>query len=94
MKGFIKMKFNTVKMSFAAEVSAEDMLKILSKDNKSLRSRNGGQTLHDMLSSIDGVEYIEYDGHFGPNLFIGIDEPVKAKDVLERVKTLIESYLS
>lgn len=88
------MKFSTVKISFSAEVSAEEMLKILDKDNKALRSKSPVHTLDDILERIDGVQLVTYNGHFGPNLFVEIDKPSKAQDILKQVKEVVNGYIS
>jgi hypothetical protein len=88
------MKFNTVKMTFCAELPKDDMLKILAKDNISLRSRKNSKTLLDKLQTIEGIGFVEYDGHFGSNIFVEINEPNNAKLILKDIKDCIEEYLS
>ena len=64
---FIKTATRT---EYAIEVGVKRLTEILAEDEAELRHR---ETLSGRLDQIDGVDRANYDGHFGPFVFLRLD---------------------
>ena len=54
--------------SYRVEITVEEMVAILDRDARCF------QSLFECLQSLDGVINVEYDGHFGPNVFYDVND--------------------
>ncbi len=86
------MSFTTEKVSsnYTIEVTVEQMLAILARDNESATE----DCLHTQLARIDGIEdTVEYDGHFGPFVFVTIRDEEDEPNTWETILQTIDEYL-
>lgn len=63
---FIKTATST---DYAIEVGVERLLGILAEDKAEM---SHSQTLGGRLEEIDGVDRVNYDGHFGPYVYLRV----------------------
>jgi hypothetical protein len=68
-------------------ISVEDLSAIMDKDDEH------SPPLYLLLSSIEGVFDIEYDGHFGPHIYLSIEHEHDNQDIWKTIHKTIESYL-
>ena len=78
-----------VSVSYTIETDVDTMMRILDKD----KAMDAGQTLDALLHNLDAVEEVEYDGHFGPFLFIKVDKDSDCAKLWEDIQEIIDSYL-
>jgi hypothetical protein len=72
---------------YCFEITIKQMHKIWTRD----RTRDNYGSLYTRLCAIDGIHSVEYDGHFGANIFVMIDEPFD--ESLEKAKKEIAKYI-
>ena len=77
------------KKHYAIRIEVEDMKRILALDRENLLE---GKTLHQLLMEIDHVMDVDYDGMWGPNIFVTID--VTMSEDLKEINRIIESYIA
>lgn len=63
-----KFRKDLTAMKFAIDVGIENFKKIDNKDNET-----AGPQLFDLLANIPGVLWVDYNGHFGPYIFVELD---------------------
>lgn len=97
------MKITITEKVYAFEMSTVQMRRLLRRDavanerayRESMRKscRAGSNTLASVLLNIPSVREVEYDGMFGPCLWIRIEEP-SSQETLQKVEKAIEEYVS
>ena len=80
------MIFNPNAIKFDIEVTKEELSKILDLDNEV------DVPLYQELEKIEGVSEIDYDGHFGPYIFLTVDlEHLDGST--KKIKEVIKKFL-
>ena len=88
MKNFIKNKKPVRHAAeYSLKVSVDSMLYILRKDD----TRSTG--LYTKLMDVAGVLEVDYNGHFGPFIFIKITAKHDAPETWKRIFAIVNSYL-
>jgi len=94
------MKVTETERSYCIEIAKEQFFKILDRDSVDLYKTTTGTyaypaTLTSILSRIDGVCEVNYDGMFGPAIYIRLKSEDTAAMVrtLENVKRTIALYV-
>jgi len=57
------------------------------------RNVEKGQELWETVGKVDGVENIDYDGHFGNYIYIEVDTEHDTKDTWKLIYDLINGYV-
>jgi len=79
-----------VSTKYAIALKGETLLlDIMIKD----RNIETGQALWETIGRIDGIIDIDYDGHFGNNIYIEIDIEHDTKDTWKLICGLINKYV-
>jgi len=87
------MSFTTEKTatSYSIGLTTEQMLAIMDKDNNEPSIVN---CLNIRLGDIDGViDDVEYNGHFGPFIFVSIKDEYDNPETWEMIFQTINKYL-
>jgi hypothetical protein len=97
-----KLKAVCTRRSYCVEVTVDEMQEILRRDKFEINT--GRKPLHQLLNEATAAFDIEYDGHFGPNVFFtlnaGDDKPNKpAVDAgkptqRQRIINIIRDYIN
>jgi hypothetical protein len=74
-----------VKIGYRIRINEDDLLKIMDLDKESDAS------LYQILVNMDHVLEADYDGHFGPWIYVTIDPTIL--DSLKPINRAIEKYL-
>lgn len=83
------MRIDVVALSYSLMVSISEFCTITHRDIE-----NGFEdNLGDRLEKIDGVECVEYDGHFGPHIFFRVDAHEDQDQAQEAVLEAVEQFI-
>lgn len=90
------LNFEVTRRSYAIEIEEERFLDLLDSesyvtDNAALKS--GSQTLCEKLGQLDGVDDVNYDGHFGSYIYLMIDDEDDTDDLKKKINDVIEEHL-
>lgn len=81
------LSWHQTKISYAVEMSKDDFRSIMDYDDESFEKDY--PSLFDMLLKIEGIEEVEYDGHFGPYLYLDISADASIEAVKQRVNDVL-----
>ena len=73
--------------NYALDISVEKLLAIMDKD------REAEDPLYMLLIGIDGVADVDYDGHFGPHIYVTLYIEYENEDMWKSIYETIENYL-
>lgn len=76
---------------YALETTIKDLVRIIKRDCKG--GNENRKELHEILDSIDGVDQVEYNGHFGPYIFFRVSCDFDNDAVLAKVSDTVKNYL-
>lgn len=85
--GYPKVEKLTIK--YRVEITTKEMLKVLDKDLE----RDLKDTLYYQLQDLRYVITVDYDGHFGPYVFIEIAVIDDTNENWREILSIIENYL-
>ena len=77
---------NVTEIQYAFQLSVDNFIAVERKDNEV------DHPLHERLETLDSVVKIEYNGHFGPFIFVNID-PKNPQRTLIKIADMIEQYV-
>ncbi len=83
-----------VTVSYRINVLTENFFTIMDKDGEAIV--NDEKTLGDLLDALPYIDKVEYDGHFGPGIYIEIDVDRINGDTEENwkeIKKVITDYI-
>ncbi len=83
--------------SYAIPVDDDRFLDLLDSESHVTDNAAFGkdaQTLGAKLDAIDGVSAVEYDGHFGANVFLTIDAENDGAKIKQQINETIELHLN
>lgn len=67
----MKFEKELTQVAYVVAIDIEDFLAITRHDDRAISSVRGGKkTLDEQLLELDAVLKVDYNGHFGSNLFI------------------------
>lgn len=81
-------KRDRVIVGYSLTLEKESLVKILDKDEKMK-----AKPLYEQLLEIDGVSEVEYDGHYGPQIYINLDPKYDYSSTWAAIYGTIEDYL-
>lgn len=81
------MEFITTATSYCVELSVEVFQKIVDKDDEVEKP------LVFVLDELDGVCEVDYNGHFGPNIFFTVDADHDGEEKKKEIQKAIEDYM-
>lgn len=84
------MKKLLVQSTYSIQVTVDDLLKITRKDNE---SDSGDDQLYLLLEEISGIKSVDYDGHFGPWIWVTVDKDKDNAETWKRIEGTIKEYL-
>lgn len=76
-----------ISTNYVLDIPAEKLSAIMFKDNEV------PSPLYLLLTDIDGVFNVDYDGHFGPHICMTLDIESESEDVWKVIYEIIENYL-
>lgn len=79
---------------YAVEIETSDMLALLDYEHAFTGRAPDGEKLFEKLPKIDGVDSVDYDGHFGAAIYFAIATESDTPETHEAIKALIESHLA
>jgi hypothetical protein len=78
---------------YRIEIEVEEMQAILCYDEACGVERETGPTLCYKLSELPGVYKVDYNGHFGPAVFLTIDEESDRPRIHGQIKAIIRKHI-
>ena len=78
-------------ISYRIRVLLENFYTITDKDNEAIV--NGEKTLGDLLDDLPYLEKVDYNGHFGSNIFFDIDIDADTEKNWKEIKKVITDYI-
>lgn len=85
------MKIEAFKTSYAIALTVEEFTRILDDDREAFD--NDDKDLSQKLDAIDGVYDTDYNGHFGPNVYVTIDKENDNMGTWSQIKELIREVI-
>lgn len=79
-----KIEFHPIAISYMVEIDRIAFANKLIHDDESF---------YEALDKIEGVNDIDYNGHFGPYIYLTIDLDVNVPETLEKIKKLIQEMI-
>lgn len=76
-----------ISTNYSIDVPVKELLTIMVKDGEV------EHPLYMLLIEIDGISDVDYNGHFGPHIYITLDIGYDNEDVWKAVHETIENYL-
>ena len=83
--------FGKTQNSYDIYVGKKNLLTIIRKDSAALFN---SQCLVNRLDTLKGVSRVEYDGHFGPYVFVTIDVEDDNRATHAAIKKIIKEHIS
>ena len=81
------MKRECVSRQYTIEV---DLMKIMDSDDYHENQDNEDAVLYNVLSKLPGVDNVDYNGHFGPYVWVTIDARNDNAETWEAIEKLIQ----
>ena len=86
-------KKSVVSTTYCIELSIEEMLKVLNNDT-SAEDDEDEELLVEELASIDGVFDVDYNGHFGPVVYLALEDQHDTEDIWEEIFACIKNSIN
>lgn len=83
--------FEKTQTNYNIYVGKKNLLRIMDRDSAVLFN---SQRLVGRLDALRGVSRIEYDGHFGPCVFVTIDVENDSRDTHAAINKIIKEHIS
>ena len=83
------MKRELTMSSYSIEV---DLLSIMTLDNARENDNDWDNTLFNLLDKIKGVSRVDYNGHFGPYVWLSIEAEHDTPETWERIEKTITEF--
>lgn len=87
------MELEKLATDYGIEVTVEEMKAILHYDWGCSIERYEGPTLCGRLNEIEGVSRVNYDGHFGPSVFLTLETNEDTPQKHEQIKTALQKHI-
>lgn len=78
--------------SYCVELSIEEMLTLLGSDQVAWEEDE--ENLVEKLEEIDGVSEVEYNGHFGPAVYLTVDNGNDTSDTWVEIYSCIRHFIN
>jgi hypothetical protein len=88
------MKRELTAKQYCVEVTYEEFVKLTDKEFDYQNNNDFDTTLYNELEKINGVNNVDYNGHFGPNIFYIMEEDYASKETDEKIKKIITKWIS
>ena len=76
-----------VSTNYILDITTEKLSSIMDKDCEA------DHPLYMLLAKIDGIHDVDYNGHFGPHIYVTLESEYEGGDVWRTVYETIENYL-
>jgi hypothetical protein len=86
------INYKVVQTAYCIELSIDEFQKIMDYDGDSFHYDS--DTLHDMLAEIGGISEIDYDAHFGANVYVIIDKEHDNGKTWNQIDEIITKIIS
>ena len=83
-------QFEATSTSYAIPVTIEEFQSIEEKDNQAEACEH---CLFKWLESIEGVSNIDYNGHFGPFIYLQIETPLDNDETKAFISQLLQDFI-
>ena len=88
------MEFQVTSTSYCIEVTVDQFRKIIDRENEQQNDGDWENGLNNQLEEIEGVEDVDYNGHFGANIFFRMTAEVDERETKFAIKKVIDSWIS
>ena len=88
------MKLTKISSDYAVEIETTDMLALLDYEHAFTGRAPDDEKLFDKLARLDGVDSVDYDGHFGAAIYFAIEVEFDTPATHEAITALIEAHLA
>ena len=79
------------KISFRIRVLLENFFTIEDKDGEAIV--NDEKTLGDLLEELPGISNVDYNGHFGSNIYLDLDVDDNTEENWNKIQKVIKNYI-
>lgn len=86
------MKFTINAIGYCIDIPEKDFSKHLMGDERD--SFGNRKPLYEKLGELDGVADVDYDGHFGPYVFLTIEKEHDTAETKRKIREIIKKHLS
>lgn len=87
-EGQAPLTFCALSTTYSVELQVEQLLRVLDLDREDI------VPLFVRLGKLEGIRMVDYDGHFGPFVFLTIDTDADTEDTKNAVTACIQEYLA
>jgi hypothetical protein len=87
------MKFVQTAIQYCVELSTLTFTAIMNEDSRRENKGEYDNILASKLDKIDGVSNVDYNGHFGPNVFFTLDMNYKIDPTIKAIRKMIDTYV-
>ena len=87
------MELMRVRVEYMIEIDLEDFKKILDYDSHIDSEDLDTNDLFSRLEDMKLMDYIEYNGHFGPGVFYRVEEEDDNADLHVQVMEVVKEYI-
>ncbi len=82
------MKKYATSTKYCIEITKGQMLKVLNKDSEALDGH-----LFELLDKMYGIDEVDYDGTFGPRIFVTVGKDADNKEMWDSIFETINEYI-
>jgi len=86
-----KIKRTIVAVDYSLTIPEEIFLKIVDKDNQG--SDDEVKPLFEQLMELDGISEVDYDCHYGPQLYVTIDPEYDYPSIWFAIYKIMDDYI-
>ncbi len=72
----------------------DEYKKIEEHDAEVDMSSEDGQMLYEIIDDIDGVDNVDYSGHFGPSIYYRVDSDYDNEELHAKIRQTIREYIA
>jgi hypothetical protein len=87
------MKFIQTAIQYCIELSSITFTAIVDEDSRRENEGDYDNHLVHELEKIDGVDRVDYNGHFGSNIFFTLDLEYEIDPTIKTIRKVIDIYL-
>ena len=88
-----KVKKLCVAVEYSLTVDPEILKTILDKDDELAGNTEHEALFDQLMNTVDGVTDVDYDGHYGPNIFIHLDPKYDYSSTWFGIYKIIDDYI-
>ncbi len=79
-------------VQYTLKISRAWFINIIDKDDEYMH--DSIKTLYERLMGIEGIHEIDYNGHFGARIFIGMEKSADTRKTWKLIRKTVKDYVS